>query len=533
MSGYVYTPTEFMAENSYYDKAAADRAVNFIQKLCHTKGEWAGQRFRLMHWQEKIVRDVFGTKRADGRRQFRTIYCELPKKSGKSELAAAIALYCLCADNEPKAEVYSAGVELNQARIVFNVAVDMMAQWPVLSRRCKLYKSAKEIHYLPLGGVYKALSADAAGKHGFSPSCVVVDEVHAHKDRTLIDNLLRGSGRARRQPLFFCITTAGDSRETICWEMHSKALDIIAGNLSDPSFYPCVYYAPDDADWTDPAVWAKANPSLGIIATLEDFHIDCESAKSNPAEEQKFRQLTLNQWLGSTTKWLPTAVWDACDFPVDPEALYGRKCYAGVDLSSTTDITALVLVFPPVKEDGRYDILPFFWLPEDTIPLRVRRDHVQYDVWKARGLFYTTPGDVIDTRFIRKTIEGLSEVYGIEEIAFDPWKATHIMQELDDEGFTVFPIRQGMKSLAPAMDELERLLLKKQLAHGGNPVLRWMFDNMNVKADENGNVRPVKDKKSEKIDGMLALIMALYRAVMSIGEAPSVYDKGGRGLIVF
>jgi phage terminase large subunit-like protein len=522
----------FLLPDSHYDKARADRVVNFIAKLCHTKSGWTGKPFYLLDWQEKLVRTVFGVVRPNGRRQFKTVFCEVSKKNGKSELAAAVALYMLCSDGEQAAEVYGAACDKRQAGICFDVAVNMIAKWPALSRRLKLYKSQKELLYQPTRSAYRVLSSDVASKHGYSPSAIIFDELHAQPNRRLWDVLTKGTGAARPQQLILAITTAGTDRTSICYELHEKACGIIQGTINDPTFYPVIYAAEENDDWADEAVWRKANPSLGITFEMDDLREAYNSAKQNAAEENSFRQFRLNQWVSDTTRWLSTKAWDESTAPIDMDRLRGQKCYCGVDLSSTTDITALVLIFPPSEEDGIYSILPFFWLPADTIPLRVRRDHVPYDLWKRQGLLETTPGNVIDYSFIRKRIEELSEVYQITEIAADPWQATQLMQNLQDEGFTVFPMRQGMKTLAPCMKELERLTLEKKLAHGGNPVLRWMLDNLRVKMDENGNVRPVKDRRGEKIDGIIALMMGLYRAVLG-NEPETEYIYADRELTIW
>jgi phage terminase large subunit-like protein len=380
-----YKPTKFMAEGSQYDKEAADAAVTFINCLKHTKGEWYGMPFELIDWQEQIVRDIFGILKPNGYRQFNTAYIEIPKKQGKSELAAAIALYLTCGDFEHGGEVYGCASDRQQASIVFDVAVDMVEQCPALKSRIKPMLSQKRLVYKPLGSFYQVLSAEAYTKHGLNVHGVVFDELHAQPNRDLYDVMLHGSGDARKQPLFFLITTAGTDRNSICWEVHQKAEDILQGRKIDPTFYPVIYSAADTDDWTSEKVWRKVNPSLGITVDIEKLRVACENAKQNPAEENLFRQLRLNQWVKQSVRWMPMDKWDKCAFPVDAEKLRGRTCYGGLDLSSTTDITAFVLVFPPLDESDKYQILPFFWIPEENIDQRVRRDHVPYDVWERQG----------------------------------------------------------------------------------------------------------------------------------------------------
>ena len=527
-----YQPTRFMLPTSHYDKAKADRAVAFIENLCHTKGKWAGKRFWLLPWQEQLIRDIFGIVKPDGNRQFRTAFVEICKKVGKSELAAAIALYLLYADNEPSAEVYGAAADRQQASIVFEVAADMVRMCPALNKRVKILASQKRIIYLPTNSFYQVLSAEAYSKHGFNIHGVVFDELHTQPNRKLFDVMTKGSGDARMQPLYFLITTAGTDTNSICYETHQKAKDILEGRKIDPTFYPVIYGADEADDWTDPKVWKKANPSLGITVGLDKVKAACESAKQNPGEENSFRQLRLNQWVKQAVRWMPMEKWDKCSFVVNEEELEGRVCYGGLDLSSTTDITAFVLVFPPLDEDDKYQVLPYFWIPEETLDLRVRRDHVPYDVWERQGFLQTTEGNVVHYGYIEKFIERLGERFNIREIAFDRWGAVQMVQNLEGMGFTVVPFGQGFKDMSPPTKELMKLTLEQKLAHGGHPVLRWMMDNIFIRTDPAGNIKADKEKSTEKIDGAIATIMGLDRAIRCGNDtSESVYDT--RGLIVF
>jgi len=510
-------------------KARADRAVAFINALKHTKGTWHGENFDLLPWQEKIVRDLFGTIKPNGYRQYNHAYVEIPKKQGKTELAAAIALFMTCADGEQSAECYSCASDRSQASLCFDVAVGMVEQSPALRRRCKIVPSRKRIIYLPTNSFYQVVAADAHRLHGISAHAVIMDELHCWPNRNLYDVMTHGSGDARKQPLFFTITTAGTDRNSICWEVHQKAKDILEGRKVDPTFYPVIYGAKEDDDWTDEKVWEKANPSLGVTVEIDKLRNAFNSAKDNPAEENLFRQLRLNQWVKQSIRWMPMDKWDACAFPVDAENLKGRACWAGLDLSSTTDITAFVLVFPPTEEGGKYEVLPFFWLPADTLALRVRRDHVPYDIWEKKGLLLTTDGNVVHYGAIEKAIEELGKIYNIREILFDRWGATHLVQDLEDLGFKVIPFGQGFKDMSQPTKELMRLTLEQKIAHGGHEVLRWMADNVFVKTDPAGNIKADKEKSTEKIDGIIALIMALSRAV-GARDTESVYSE--RGILV-
>ena len=524
-----YKPTKFMAKTSHYDKDAADYAVMFIESLCHTKGTWAGQPFELIDWQEQIIRDLFGVLKPNGYRQFNTAYIEIPKKQGKSELAAAVALLLLCGDGEERAEVYGCAADRNQAKIVFDVAVDMVRFCPALSKRVKILESQKKITYLPTNSSYQVLSADVANKHGFNTHGVIFDELHTQPNRKLFDVMLQGSGDARMQPLYFLITTAGNDTNSICYEVHQKAIDIAEGRKVDPTFYSVIYGAAEDEDWTDPKVWKKANPSLGITVGIDKVKAACESAQQNPGEENAFRQLRLNQWVKQSVRWMPMDKWDACAFPVSEDDLEGRICYGGLDLSSTTDITAFVLVFPPLDEEDKYYILPYFWIPQETLDLRVRRDHVPYDLWERQGTLMTTEGNVVHYGYIEKFIERLGEKFNIREIAFDRWGAVQMVQNLEGMGFTVVPFGQGFKDMSPPTKELMKLVLEEKIAHGGHPVLRWMMDNIFIRTDPAGNIKADKEKSTEKIDGAIATIMGLDRAIRCGNDTgASVYDSRGR-----
>ena len=527
-----YAPTKFMLPTSHYDQEKADRAVKFIEMLPHTKGEWEGQPFWLLPWQERIIRDLFGVVKEDGMRQFRTAYIEIGKKNGKSELAAAIALYLLYADNEPSAEVFSAAADRQQASIVFDVARRMVEMTPALEKRSKVMTAGKRVVNYSNSGYYQVVSADVGGKHGYSISGLVFDEIHNQPNRKLWDVLTKGSGDARRQALHVAITTAGTDRNSICFELHTKSLDLIRGTRADPTFYPVVYGVPDDADWSDESNWYLANPSLGYTFPIERMREAFLQAQGNPAEENVFRTLRLSQWVGSTVAWIPDHIYDMGNIPIDMDALTGRDCYAGLDLSSSGDITALVLMFPPRDETEKYICLPFFWVPEDTVPVRVQRASVPYDNWTALGYMYATPGNVIDYAYIQNTIEELSLKYHILEIAFDRWGSNMLVERLTEMGLTVVPFGQGYKDMSPASREFYEQLMKGNMVHGGNPVLKWMCGNVVIEQDPAGNIKPTKSKSADKIDGVVAAIMALDRCIRH-EQTGSVYDDPDRGLWVF
>lgn len=520
-----YQPSPFILPDSHYDAALADRAVTFIENLRHTKGKWAGKRFWLLPWQEQIIRDLFGILRPDNTRQFHMAYIEIPKKNGKSELAAAIALYLLFGDNEPAAEVYGAAADRSQASIVYEVAARMIALCPALQKRCKQIPSTKRIVNYANAGFYQVLSAEVGTKHGLNVSGLVFDELHAQPNRKLWDVLTNGSGDARTQPLFVTITTAGTDRHSICYEQHQLAADLLAERKYDPTFYPVIYGLPDGADWKDEQNWYRANPSLGITIPIERVREAFQKALRNPEEENQFKQLRLNLWVSSLTSWIPDAVFCKGNAPIDEEALLGRECYGGLDLSSTSDITAFVLVFPPQSEEEPYIVLPYFWLPEETLPLRVARDHVPYDRWEQQGYLQTTEGNVVHYGYIERFIDALGQKFHIKEIAYDRWGAVQMVQNLEGLGFTVIPFGQGFRDMSPPSKEFYKLLLEGNIQHGGNPILRWMAGNVVTRSDPAQNIKPDKAKSTEKIDGIVATIMALDRAIRHSEEQTCVYDE--------
>jgi len=888
-----YEPTRFMLPTSHYDKEKADRAVKFIEMLCHTKGEWAGKRFWLLPWQERLVRDVIGVVKEDGTRQFRTAFVEICKKVGKSELAAAIALYLLYADNEPSAEVYGAASDRSQASIVFDTAKRMVELNPALLKRSKIMAATKRLVNYSNAGFYQVLSAEVgcvtpetlmqmedgtlrradevkpgdvvlsfdglapvfdriisareeepsetieitthhgrkttvsanhpfyrmepgrrmqdlthvydweqasflhvndrlavslgwptgwkppedvispleawalgawmgdgdcthfrfinpdrevidklshffesigsgmksvystrqkqegkdlyqdpvehlvmgvgkrrkspgrewirehfgqdskcytktvpdavlrggreawsaflagymdtdgcvtkqdpkgkgqaficsvsadaieqvrvllarlginastrsefkvtvsgipqlrklwealspymvqpskrrrleklagreirclqrasesdkvwkaepAGmrktisfemerfqthctdglithntKHGLNVSGLVFDEIHALPNRELYDVLTKGASDARRNPLAFIITTAGNNRDSIGYELHTKAKDILAGKRSDPSFYPVVYSLDMDEDWTDERNWYKVNPSLGYTVKIDRMRDAFNEALQNPADEVTFRWLRLNQWVGSSVAWIPDSIVAKGDEPIDMPSLYGRDCYAGLDLSSSEDITAMALMFPPRTENEKYILLFRFWVPEETIPRRVRQTGYPYDAWKARGYLDSTPGNVIDYAYIEKAIGEMSQSYHICEIAFDRWGSNMLVERLTEMGMTVVPFGQGYSSMSAPSKEFYEQMMKGNILHGGNPVFRWMCGNVVIDVDPAGNIKPTKKRSNGKIDGVVAAIMALDRCVRHEQQG-SVYDE--RGLYVF
>ncbi|WP_374289585.1 terminase large subunit [Pseudomonas fluvialis] len=493
----------------YHDQAKADRAAAFFPRfLRHTKGEWAGKPFALEPWQEQqIIRPLFGNMRPDGTRQYRTAFVAIPRKAGKSTTAAGIALYTLLADGEMGAEVYSAAADRDQARIVFEQARQMVEAHPALRDRVKCYKNSFVVE--ATGSVYRVLSADAYSKHGLNASAIIFDELHAQPNRELWDVLTTSTG-ARNQPLTFAITTAGHDKHSICYEQWEYAEKVRDGLIDDPSFLPCIFAAPTDADWRLPATWKAAHPGLGVSIKDDYFETECARARSVPAYENTFRRLLLNQWTESDSRWLSSDAWMACAGEL-PD-LTGASCFAGLDLAATTDIAALVLAFP---DGANTYVMPFFFVPQEAVEARSRRDRVPYDVWIRQGHMIATPGRVIDYDFIRQFINELGEKYHIKEIAFDRWNAAQISAQLEGDGFELVGFGQGFASMNAPTKELETRIIGTTLRHPDSPVLNWMAANVCVEMDAAGNLKPSKRKSTEKIDGIVAAIMALGRAMVN------------------
>lgn len=503
-----------------FDEAEASRVVRAFPALFrHHKGEWAGRAFELEAWQQFLVAQVFGWRAKDGRRRFRKAYVEVPRKNGKSQIAAGVGLLLLCADGEPGAEVYSAATKRDQALLVHDEATRMVKSSPALARRVGAFRH--NLHVTATHSKFEPLSADFNTLDGLNPHGVIVDELHAHRSRDLLDVLETAMG-ARRQPLLFLITTAGHGRASVCWELHEYGRQVLEGTVEDPSFLAYIAGADAGDDWTEPATWRKANPNLGVSVKEDYLRRECEQAQAIPSKQAAFRRLHLNDWTEQRTGWLPLEAWDACAGAVDPEELAGRRCYVGLDLSTSRDVTAAVAFFPP--EDGAEDgepgaVLPQFWIPADNVAERVRSDGVPFDAWAEAGLVTLTPGNVVDYAWVREWFHALRERWDFEvvEVAYDPWGAVQLATELQEDGFLMVPMRQGFQSMAPALRELERLVLGRRLAHGGHPVLRWMAGNVAVKLDPAGNAKPDKSAAADRIDGIVALAMAVGRASLAAG----------------
>jgi phage terminase large subunit-like protein len=516
-----------------FSDVRAQHALNFISALTHTKVRWAGKDFQPRPWQAAIIRELFGRMRLDDplRRAYRTAYIEIPRKNGKSELAAALALYGLVGDKVMGAEVYSAAADREQASLVFNVGAQMVRNDPRLSARLKIIDSQKRIVDHKTGSFYRAISAEAYSKHGFNASMVIFDELHASPNRQLWDVLATSMG-ARDEPQMVAITTAGYDRHSICWELHDYAQKVLDGTVTDPTFLPVIYAAPDDADWTDEAVWRACNPALDDFRSIDDMRALAARAREIPALQNVFRRLYLNQWTEQATRWIDMAEWDACKGVVNwlqlREQMKGRRSFAGLDLSTRDDMTALVLLFD--QDDGSKVTVPFYWVPEENIRKRSNRDRVPYDQWAREGLIISTPGNQVDQELVRRDVNRICQEYSVQEVGFDPFDASWMNQALQDDGIRIVEMKPGRRDQSSGTKDLGALVVSHKLAHGGHPVLRWNAGNMVVKQTPEGDIYPDKSKITERIDGMTALIDAVSVLTRNSSKEPA-YDLmvfGGR-----
>lgn len=507
----------------YFDEEAGARVLRFFDFLRHSKGEWGGQPFILSPWEQAYLFVLFGWMKEDtGLRRFRISYLEVARKNGKSAISSGVALYLLDGDREPGAEVYSAATKRDQAKIVHGEACRMVKASPMLKQFITVRSDS--IFVTDTNSKFEPLSSDYNSLDGLNVHGVIVDELHAHKTRDLWDILETATG-ARRQPLMFAITTAGVSRQSVCRELHDYLEKVLEGTLEDDSFCGVIFTLDEGDDYADESVWIKANPNLDVSMKRDDLRDKLRKAKEAPAALNAFLRLHMNIWTQSETRWLSPDAWAACSGQTPMEQLKDAPCYAGLDLSSTTDISAFVLKFP---ETG--DVLSWYWIPEDKMWKRERRDRVPFSAWARHGYVEPTPGNVIDYEYIKERIRAIkAEFRGLREIGYDPWNATQIAIQLEEEGFNVVPVRQGYQTLSPAAKELEREVLSGELKHGGNPVLSWMASNVVLSTDPAENIKPDKSKSIERIDGIVALCIAISRQINN-EDTESVYEK--RGLLV-
>ncbi len=503
-----------------FSEARAQRAVKFFELLRHTDGEFYNQPFTLLDWEREIIRDVYGTIKDNGARQYKYVYLEIPKKNGKSELAAGAALYHLFADGEMKGEIYSCAVDRGQAGIVFNVARDMIDLVPALSSRARVTDSKKIITDRKTGSVYQVLSADAFRKHGFKVSACIFDELHAQPNRSLWDVMTFESGAARKQPIWWVITTAGEDpdRVSIGWEIHEYAQKILTGEIIDPTWYVRIYNYDGD-DIYNEANWFAANPSLGKAKSLESMRDAAQSAKNKPENERLFRWLDLNQWITTKlTTWLPIELFDRTVGNWDRTDLAGKDCYVGMDLSSTTDLTAICAVFPPQGAQYDWRVIWDAFIPADNMAERVHKDRVPYDQWQAAHWITATEGNVVDYTELEKRILTWKQLYNVLEVPSDRAMAAMLLQRLEQAGLTCVDVPQTFASLTDPMNATETLLKSGQMTHEANPVARWCFGNTAIAKNGNEQIKFVKEHRgksvvrTKRIDLVAAWIDAMARA---------------------
>ncbi|SHH86842.1 terminase large subunit [Desulfosporosinus lacus] len=513
-----------------HNKDRALEPIEFIQMLNLTD-DFYGQPFVLPKWQYNIIWDVYGTVGDNGYRQYRYAYLEIPKKNGKTTLIAALSIYHLACDG-PGGQIYCCAADRSQATLVYKAAVSMIEQNEDLKEMFKITDSRKEIENVETGTILKVLSAEAYSKHGLNPTVVIFDELHAQPKRDLWDTMTFGAGAARKEPLWWVITTAGDDpdRKSIGWEIHDQAQKIIDGELVDPSWYAKIYSAPENADIYDEELWHKINPSLGITIDIDSVRREAIAAQNSESSERLFRWLRLNQWISlKRIGWLPLTLWDSTVGKWSKADLVGKKCYPGLDLASTIDLTGLALVFPPQEGIPDWRVLIEGWIPEDKMKERVQRDGVPYDRWVKNGFLHATPGNAVDYDFVEARIMTLSKQYSFQTGGTDPWNSRTLTQRLGKEDVQFIEVVQNMAGMSPAMKEIERLLRSNQFSHEDNPLARWCFGNVITAVDGNENIKPMKNKSKDRIDVIVAWINAMAVAIRQ--EKQNAYETRGMRLL--
>jgi phage terminase large subunit-like protein len=483
----------------------AEHAVEFIEELEQWRGEFAGRRLELEPWQKFIVYNIFGFE-LNGRRRFGRAYVEVPRKNGKSTFAAAIMLYGLVADGENGAQVFSVATKMAQALIVFDEAAAMARASEILKGEVKIHDSVNSHRIIYENSVFRPIEWGPTTNDGLNTHMATIDEYHAHKTDEMYNVIMNSMG-ARSQPFLFTITTAGFNKESPCYKHRTHCTNVLKGLVDDPALFTTIYTLDENDDWTDPTLWAKANPNLGVSVAPKYLSDRIIEAKESADKEVEFKTKLLNVWTDSAVTWITDRAWMDCA-TITERDLVGLDCYAGLDLASTRDFCALSLFFP--EKDA---LLFYCWLPEDAITKR--RDQVgqSYRQWASDGVVLLTEGNVTDYRAIQAKIKQIADRFNILEIAYDRYNASQLVIELQDDGFNMQQFSQGILSMSAPSKELERLVLNRRFKHTGHPVLRWMVGNVMLKKDENDNVKPDKKKSGDKIDGAVSSIMAIGAAM--------------------
>lgn len=514
-----------------FDAESAQTALDFFSEcLRHVEGALAGSPLALEPWQQAIIANLFGWKRPDGTRRFREALIIVPRKNGKTTIVAGLVLFMLFCDKEPGAQVYSAAADRDQANLVFRIAKAMVLGESELAERCEIYHNSIVIE--ETNSSYKAISAEASTKHGYNTHCVVIDELHAQPNRDLVDVLMTSTG-ARRQPLVVHITTADFDRESICNEKYTYACNVRDGKFPDPAFLPVVYEALPEDDWTSPEVWAKANPNLGVSVSKDYLARECQRAKETPSYENTFKRLHLDIRTQQDVRWLSLESWDACGQDFDFDALLDRKVFGALDLASKEDITALVWLGLPRHDGDQWIVFPRFWVPQEGAELRERRDRVPYVTWGREKHITLTPGSRTSYRMVQQQfIEDVKRLkLGKESVGADQWNLELFRQEIDPDSQYIVEYGQNMRNLSAPTKELSSLVTSRMVRHNRNPVLRWMAGNVAIHEDSNENQRPVKSKGTERIDGIVACVMAIGMAMNA--EQPKANTYSFRGILTY
>ena len=508
----------------YFNEKVAAAAVTFYSFLTHNKGRWAGQPLTLEPWQQFIIASLFGWKRADGTRRFRESYTEVARKNGKSTLSSGVGLQLLTADGEQGAEIYCAATKKEQARIVFGDAQNMARKSTAL---LKVIKVQQHSIFAPATlSKMVPMSSDSNTEDGLNPHGIIIDEYHAHPDDSLYSVLNSATG-ARSQPLLSIITTAGFNRLGPCAQLRRACVGLLEGTHTDDSYFTIIYSLDEGDDWQDESTWPKANPNLGVSVKPDYLQEQYAKAVRLPSQQVNFKTKHLNLWTDSSEVWLPAELWQ--QGAQGSLVLAGRKAWGGLDLAKTRDISSFVLVFP--KEGGAFDVRCWFWVPEDKVDERTKKDAVPYRQWVDEGYLIATPGNVTDYEFIKSEIRTACDTYQVQMIDYDPWNSSQLVIDLTGEGMPMQALRQGFASLSAPTVELENLVADTKIHHYGDPVLAWMCGNVVLARDPAGNIKLDKGKSKEKIDGMAALVNALAGYMSGPAESEYIYDDG-RDLLV-
>lgn len=514
------------ARGLWFDAHAADKAIRFFRFLRHSKGEWAGSRFVLAPWQAFIIGSIFGWKRADGTRRFRTGFVEVARRNGKTTLLAGVGLYLLIADDEPGADIFTAATKREQARIGHSEATRMVRKSPELRERIKIFRDNLSIEHT--ASKYEPLGADSDTCDGLNTHGALIDEVHAHKTRGMVDVLHTSTG-SRRQPLVFEITTAGLQGESIYSEHHDYSEQDLERTVQDDAWFAYVATIDEGDDWTKTRVWKKANPNLGISVKIDDLREQCERARLIPAAQNAFLRLRMDVRTQQVSRWIDLELWEENAGVINEEKLRGRLCFGGLDLGAVDDLTAWLLAFPDEEDPELVAFLPRFWCPEARLHDSSNRYAAQYKAWKRSGILKTTAGETTDWAFVREQIFRDAEKFELIDLGVDRWQAHQITTELEAEGLIVAGMGQGFVSMAGPTKEFERRLLARKIRHGGNPMLRWMASGVAVKQDPAGNIKvakPPREAAAPKVDGIVAAIMALDRLMRHEESVPQVIAVG-------